>query len=78
MPEWASNTITITSGYNTASVDGFLNTWAATAGAGAKTIDLSGIGAGIANEARSSASNAAVTTLIGLSKTIKTQGLTEP
>jgi hypothetical protein len=78
MPAWASNAITITSGYNTASVDGFLNTWAATAGAGAMTIDLSGIGAGVANGARSSASNAAVTTLIGLSKTIKTQGLTEP
>jgi hypothetical protein len=72
MKAWAAATITITSGYTTASIDGFLNAWAITAGAGTKTINLAGVGAGIANQARSSASDAAVTTLTGLGKTIQT------
>jgi hypothetical protein len=72
MKAWASTIITLTSAYTTASVDGFLNAWATPAGTGTKTITLSGSGAGIANQARSSASDAAVTTLQGKGKTIVT------
>jgi hypothetical protein len=72
MPAWAATTITIQSGYSTAAVDGFLNAWAPTAGTGTKTINLAGAGAGIANQPRSSASDAAVTTLNGKGKTIIT------
>jgi len=64
MPAWANATITITSGYLTAAVDGFLNAWAASVtGTTIKTIDLTGSGAGIANQARSAASDDAVTHL---------------
>jgi hypothetical protein len=72
MPAWAATTITIQSGYSTAAVDGFLNAWTPTAGTGTQTINLSGSGAGIANQPRSSASDAAVTTLNGKGKTIIT------
>jgi hypothetical protein len=71
MKAWNAN-ITLTSGYSTASVDGFLNAYAAVAPSSAKTIDLKGVGAGIANENRSTASDAAVTTLQGLLKTVLT------
>ena len=70
MPAWAGNTITIiptTEGYTTAQIDAFLISWASTAGAGTKTIDLRG-----ANQPRSSASDAAVATLNALGKTILT------
>jgi hypothetical protein len=67
MPAWAATTITIQSGYSTAAVDGFLNAWAPTAGTGTNTINLAG-----ANQPRSSASDAAVTTLNGKGKTIIT------
>ena len=64
MPAWVNNTITITSGYLTASVDGFLNAWSATVtGTTVKTINLAGTGAGIANQARSAVSDDAVTHL---------------
>jgi hypothetical protein len=64
MKAWEATAITITSGYITASIDGFLNAWAATVtGTTAKTITLSGTGAGVANQARSAASNDAVTHL---------------
>jgi len=72
MPAWANCNITLL-GYTGGvggDCDAFLNAYAATAGAGAKTIDLSDV-------ARTAASDAAVTTLIGLGKTIKTLGLTE-
>jgi len=74
MPAWVNNTITITSGYTTASVDGFLNAWSATAtGTTAKTINLTGTGEGIANQARSAASDDAVTHLtVTHSKIIQT------
>lgn len=70
MPAWANTTITITptgTGYTTAEIDAFLNAWALTAGSGTKTIDLRG-----ANQPRSSNSDAAVSTLNGLGKTILT------
>jgi len=73
MKTWANCNITL-KGYTGGAggdCDAFLIAYAATAGAGVKTIDLS-------NAARTSASDAAVTTLIGLGKTIKTLGLTEP
>jgi len=64
---WANTNITISSRWTTIMVDAFLNAYALTAGAGTKTIDLSGN-----NSPRSSASDAAVTTLQGLGKTIIT------
>ena len=70
MPAWANTTITITptgTGYTTAEIDAFLNAWALTAGSGTRTIDLRG-----ANQPRSSNSDAAVSTLNGLGKTILT------
>ena len=67
LPAWADNTITIGCSLSTSEVDDFLNTWALTAGAGVKTITLADN-----NEARSSASDAAVATLEGLGKTIQT------
>jgi len=72
MKAWADCNITLL-GYTGGvggDCDAFLNAYAATAGAGVKTIDLS-------DAARTAASDAAVTTLIGLGKTIKTLGLTE-
>lgn len=72
MKAWASTEMRLQSAYNTASVDGFLNAWATVAGSGTKTIYLAGTGAGIANEPRSSASDAAVVTLKALGKTIQT------
>lgn len=67
VPAWATTSITFQAGMTTANLDAFLNAWATTAGSGTKTINLAGN-----NQARSSASNAAVTTLNGLGKTIVT------
>lgn len=72
MKAWASTEIRLLSAYSTTSVDGFLNAWAPVAGSGTKMIYLAGSGDGIANQPRSSASDAAVTTLQGLGKTIQT------
>lgn len=72
MKAWASTEIRLQSAYTTASIDGFLNAWAPVAGTGTKTIYLAGTGAGIANQPRSSASDAAVITLNGKGKTIQT------
>lgn len=71
MKAWANTDITITpsapDAYSTTQIDAFLNAYAATAAAGVATIDLRGN-----NQARSSVSDAAVTTLNGLNKTILT------
>lgn len=71
MPAWGSTAIIIAPqsgyGYKTAQIDGFLNAWALTAASGTRTINLTG-----ANQPRSSASDAAVTILTGLGKTILT------
>lgn len=70
MKAWLAN-ITITSGYTTASVDGFLNAYAPVApSSGTRTINLAGITA--PNQPRSSASDDAVTTLTAKFKTVQT------
>ena len=71
MKAWANTLISIKPqsgyGYTTAQIDGFLNAWAPVAGTGTQTIDLRG-----ANQPRSSASDAAVATLVSKGKTILT------
>ena len=61
-PAWAATAMTLIGGWSSANVDAFLISWAATAGTGTKTIEITG--------ARTSASDAAVTTLNGKGKTI--------
>lgn len=70
IPAWANTTITISAGWDTAMLDAFLISWATTAGAGVKTIDLSGT-----NEYRSTDSDDAVAILNGLGKTIIVNGV---
>ena len=60
LPVWRGNTITIQDAWVTAEVDEFLNSWMATCGKLAKTINLAGT-SGNANQPRSAASDAAVT-----------------
>jgi hypothetical protein len=67
MKAWTNAPITLTGGYTTAEIDGFLNAWAPIAGTSTKNIDLRGT-----NQARSSASDTAVTTLGTKGKTILT------
>ncbi|MDD5358566.1 MAG: polysaccharide deacetylase family protein [Candidatus Nanoarchaeia archaeon] len=64
---WAGCNMTISANWTTAVLDAFLINWAIYAGTGTKTADLRGT-----NQPRSSASDAAVTTLQGKGKTILT------
>ena len=68
---WSTQAITIQDGLTTSELDNLLIKFAATAVAGTATGDFRGAG-GYANQARSVASNAAVTILQGLGKTILT------
>ena len=67
IPAWGGVTITFQNAWTSTELDDFLIGWATTAGSGTKTIDLRGD-----NAARTSASDAAVSTLTGLGKTILT------
>ena len=67
VPPWSAVTITFQNAWTATEVDDFLINWATTAGYGVKMVDLRGD-----NAARTSASDAAVTTLTGLGKTILT------
>lgn len=70
LKEWAATTIMLQSSYPTASVDGFLVTWAPIAGVGTKNVSLAG-----SNETCTTSDpmvSAAITTLQGKGKTIVT------
>lgn len=66
-PAWNACNISLLNSHPTGEVDGFLNAYDAVAGSGTKIIDLRGN-----NQARSAASNAAVTSLQGKGRTIYT------
>lgn len=66
-PAWNACNISLLNSHSIGEVDGFLNAYDAVAGSGTKTIDLRGN-----NQARSAASDAAVTSLQGKGRTIYT------